>query len=99
MVINPFQTTNFRLFQTERVADNNFEFHENSRKLSKLVESIVEKGEIAPFPTVFSKDLYYRHIKTRAYLRTEMCLVVTGIFSFLHNVLQNASFQWSFKTT
>ena len=28
------QTTNFRLFQTERVADDNFKFDENGRKLS-----------------------------------------------------------------
>ena len=38
------QTTNFRLFQTER---DNFKFDENSRKLAKLVENTVGKGEIA----------------------------------------------------
>ena len=38
-----YQTTNFRLFQ----ADDNFEFYENGRKLSKQVENIVRKGEIA----------------------------------------------------
>ena len=32
------------------------------------VENIVDRGENAPIPTVFLKDLYCRHIKTRAYL-------------------------------
>ena len=41
------QTTNFRLFQTERVADDNFESDENGRKFSKWVENTVGKGEIA----------------------------------------------------
>ena len=37
---------------------------------SKWVENTVGNGEIAisPFPTVFSKDFYYRHVKTRACL-------------------------------
>ena len=56
-----YQTTNFRLFQTERVADDNFKFDENGRKLSKWVENIVGKGEITRhkqfllFPQCFRK--------------------------------------------
>ena len=55
-------------------ADDNFKFDENGRKFSKQVEITMGKGEIAHyeqfllFPTVFSKDLYCRHIKTRACL-------------------------------
>ena len=51
-------------------ADDNFKMDENGRKFSKRVENTVGKGEIAisPFPTVFSKDLYCRHVKTRACL-------------------------------
>ena len=49
-------------------ADDNFKVDENGRKFSKWVENTVGKGEIAPFPTVFSKHLYCRHVKTRAYL-------------------------------
>ena len=42
-------------------------------KFSKQVENIVGKGEIARYEQFllfpqFSKDLYYRHIKTRACL-------------------------------
>ena len=50
-------------------ADGNFEFDDNGKKFSQRVENTVGKGEIAryeqffPLPTVFSKDLYYRHIK------------------------------------
>ena len=53
-------------------AENNFKFDENGRKFSKSEENNAGNGEIAcvratsPFPTVFSKDLYFKHIKTRA---------------------------------
>ena len=57
------QTTNFRLFQTERVnnADDNFKFYERGRMLLKQVENTVGKGEIAGykqfllFPQCFQK--------------------------------------------
>ena len=63
-------------------ADDDFKLDENGRKLSKRAESTVGKGEIAryeqfllfprcfqeTFPTVFSRDLNYRHVKTRACL-------------------------------
>ena len=57
-----FQTTNFRLFQIERVCRQQFD--ENSRKLSKRVENTVGKGEIAryePFllsPQCFQKSCF-----------------------------------------
>ena len=68
------QTTNFRLFQTERACRRQFKFNENGGQFFKWIENIVGKGEncslraISPFPTVFSKDLYCRHVKTRACL-------------------------------
>ena len=74
LILTLSQTTNFRLFQTERVCRRQFQFDENGRKFSKRVKNTVEKGEITryeqffPVPTVFSKDLYSRHVKTRAYL-------------------------------
>ena len=55
------QTTNFRLFQTEKFADDNFKFDENGSKFSKQVENTVGKGEIAHyeqfllFPQYFQK--------------------------------------------
>ena len=47
--VNPFQTSNFRLFQTERVSRLHFEFDENDGKFSKRIENTVGKGEIAQF--------------------------------------------------
>ena len=49
-------------------ADDNFEFDGNSRKLSKLVENTVGKGEIACYKQfllfpVFSKGLFPRGVK------------------------------------
>ena len=49
----------------DEFADDNFEFNENGDKFSKKVGNTVGKAEI---PTVFSKDLFCRHIKTRACL-------------------------------
>ena len=52
-------------------ADDNFKSDINGRKFSKQVENNVGKGEIARheqfllFPTVFSKGLYCRHVRTR----------------------------------
>ena len=48
--------------------DDNFKFDENGKKLYRPVENTVGKGEISPFLTVFSKDLYCRHVKSRACL-------------------------------
>ena len=64
---------NRQIFDSSKLkefADNNFEFDENGRQFSKRVENSVGKGEIArsPFLTVFSKDLYLTHVKTRACL-------------------------------
>ena len=59
-----YQTTNFRLFKTERVYRHNFKFDENGRKLSKWVENTVGKGEIALYdPTFLSKGLFPRGVK------------------------------------
>ena len=55
-------------------ADDNFKFVGNGRKLSKTGRKHCGKRRncslraISPFPTVFSKGLYCRHIKTRACL-------------------------------
>ena len=55
-------------------ADYNFKFDENGIKFFKWVENTVGKGRncslrvIYPFPTVFSNDMYCRHVKTRACL-------------------------------
>ena len=39
---------------------------------------------ISPFPTVFSKDVYYRHVKARACLgKVELCTVKNLYFSEL----------------
>ena len=68
------QMTNFRLFQTERDCRQQFKFDENREELSKKVRKHCEKrrncslGAISPFPTMFSKELYSRDVKTRAYL-------------------------------
>ena len=58
----------------KELVDDNFKLGENCRKLSKWVENTEGKEEIARyeqfllFPTVFSKDMYCRHVKTRACL-------------------------------
>ena len=58
------QMTNFGLFQAKEFADNNFEFDENGRKISKRVENSVVKGEIAHYEhsdSVFKRLLQETH--------------------------------------
>ena len=61
MLLTLSQTTNFRLFQTEEFADDNFRLDENGRKFSKWVENTGRKGGIACyeqfllFPQCFQK--------------------------------------------
>ena len=45
--------TNFRLFQTERVCRRQFQNDESGSKLSKRIENIVGKGEIARYQQFF----------------------------------------------
>ena len=57
-------------------ADDNFKFNEFSdvlqtvRKQCRMMRNCSLRA-ISPFPTVFSKDLYCRHVKTRASLGKE----------------------------
>ena len=46
----------------KQFGDDNVKVHVNGRKFSKKVENTV--GNSSP-PSVFSKDLYPKHIKTR----------------------------------
>ena len=60
--------------------DDNFKFDENGRKYSKWVENTGKRGNsstqaISPFPTLFSKELYGRHVKTRACLGKGQSLI------------------------
>ena len=48
VALTHYQTTNFRLFQTE-FPDDNFKSDINGRKLSKWVENTEGKGEIARY--------------------------------------------------
>ena len=102
---NNLEKTQFRLFQTQRVCRRKFlNLQENGRKISKQVESTVGKGEIArlraisPFPTVFSKDLYFRHVKTMACLvkgitcrRQIRCCLDYGVVCMVEDFFANFS--------
>ena len=61
--LNPFPNNKFLDSSKQKeVADNNFKFDENGRKLSKWIENTVGKGEIAfykqflLFPQCFQKN-------------------------------------------
>ena len=68
------QMINFRLFQTERVYRWQFQI---LRKWQNTIQTARKHyvnrrncllRAISPFPTLFSKDLYCRHVITKAYL-------------------------------
>ena len=61
------QTTNFRLFQTERLCRRQLKCDENRRRYSKRIENTVGKGEIARyeqfllFPQCFQRVVLETH--------------------------------------
>ena len=63
-IITHYQTTNFRLFQTERVCRQQFQIRRKWQKVIKWVENTVGKGEIARyaqfllFPQCFQKACF-----------------------------------------
>ena len=48
------------------MADENLKFDKNGREFSETVRNWLRAS--SPFPTVFSVDLHYIHVKTRACL-------------------------------
>ena len=64
-----YQTTNFRLFQTERVSRRQFQIWRKWKKVIQTGRKHCGKRRncllraISPFPTVFSKGLFLRGIK------------------------------------
>ena len=68
------QTTDFRLFQMERVCRRQIRIWWKWQKILQTGRKHCGKRRncssraISPFPTVFSKDLNSRHVKTRACL-------------------------------
>ena len=76
------QTTNYSS-KLKRFADNRFRFDENGRKFYNRVENTMGKGEIAisTFPTVFSKDLYCRHVWERAKTLFQVFFFNTLVFN------------------
>ena len=99
-----FQTVNFRLFQIERICRRRFKIWWNWQEVLQKGRKHCGKRRncslqaISPFPTVFSKDLYCRHVKTRACLGKGSYLVcesfirscnfcwIMSIFFLLHNL-------------
>ena len=74
MLLSLSQTTNFGLFQTYRGCRRHFQIWWKWHKVLQMRRKHCGKRRncslraISPFPTVFSKDLYCRHVKTRACL-------------------------------
>ena len=70
--LSPSQTTNFRLFQTERVCGRLFQIKDNGRKLFKWIEDTVAKSEIALLSHSVFKRLFLQ-------TRKNNCLFGNGL--------------------
>ena len=85
-ILTHYQTTNFRLFQTERVSRRQFQIWQKWQKVIQMGRKHCEKRRncslpaISPFPTVFSKGLFPKGVK-RCYcvgMGYEWILNITG---------------------
>ena len=70
MVLTHYQTTNLDSSKLKEFADDNFKFDENGKVIQTGRKQCGKRRNcslraISPFPAVFSKDLYCRHVKTR----------------------------------
>ena len=74
MYLTLTQTTNLRFFQTERISRRQFQSWWNWQKIIQMARKHWGKRRncplraISPFPTVFSKVLYCRYVKSRVCL-------------------------------
>ena len=87
--LNLSQTTIFRLFRIKRDTDDNSKFYKNGKKFFRRVENTWKKENVTSnfsFPTVFSKDLYCRYVKTRACLGKVKYQVQTIFFGAVADI-------------
>ena len=92
------QTTNFWLFQIERVCRRQFQIGWKWQKALQMGRKHWGKRRncslwaISPFPSVFLKDLYYRHVKSRVCLeKGEVKLFLLSANAFNVDQSQNLS--------
>ena len=84
-----YQTTNFRLFQTERVCRRQFQIGRKWQKVNQTGRKHCGKRRncslraISPFPTVFSKGLFPRGVNRRHCVG--MGILLHNIFYLLEN--------------
>ena len=84
-------------FKLKEFADDNFRFDEIGKHLSNWVENCGKRRNcslraISSLPTVFSKDLYCRHVKTRACLGMGYgyrFLSIIWMIHFVYTLLNN----------
>ena len=73
-MFEPIPKRQIRLFQTDGVCRRQFKINKNWQKVLQMGRKYCRKRRncslraISPFPTVFSKDLFCRPVKTRACL-------------------------------
>ena len=93
LLLNPLPDDKFQTLPNRiKFADDNFKFDENGRKLSKWVENIVGKGEIARyeqfllFPQCFQKPLFPGASKGVIVWEGVKSLPDNNIFGLLRNL-------------
>ena len=70
---NPLTDDNFRLFQTERVCRQQFQFDENGRKLAKRVENTAGKGEIARYEQFLLSHSVFKSLVSQGRQKVSLC--------------------------
>ena len=74
-----YQTTNFRLFQAERICRQQFQFNENGRKLSKPVETLWEKEKLLVTSNFFFSHSVFKRFVSQGHQKVS--LFAKGLFN------------------
>ena len=86
MLVTSIFSFSLNVFIRQEFADDNFKFNKNDKVLKTGKKYCGKRRKcsltaISPFPTVFSKDLYCKHVKTRTYLVKQALKYDSNYFS------------------
>ena len=73
LLVAPLPEDKSKTSKLKEFADNNFKFDENGRKLSKRIENIVGKGEIARYEQFLLSPSVFKRLVSQGRQKVSLC--------------------------